>query len=187
MRYFFILLLNGLIISILGAQGNPTNILMRTDTVRTCFARFTDNGGINGNYSPNLNQTLVLCPPAAQHLDTNKISISFNLIDLAAGDRLCIFDGMGVNAPALGCNSNTDFVNRVARATTTNISGCLTVAFTSNATDERSGWDATVGCDRACQNFMGQIDYSSKPMMQKGRIKFELPFGHGFQTQSTES
>ncbi|MEO0044510.1 MAG: hypothetical protein RL329_3958 [Bacteroidota bacterium] len=66
---------------------NPTNILMRTDTVRTCFARFTDNGGINGNYSPNLNQTLVLCPPAAQHLDTNKISISFNLIDLAA---LCV-------------------------------------------------------------------------------------------------
>ncbi len=163
MRLFFTILLNGLITSTLCAQGNPTNILMRTDTVRTCSARFTDNGGINENYAPNLNQTLVLCPPAAQHPDTNKIRISFHRMDLGTGDRLCIFDGIGTGAPALGCNS--DFNNRMARATTANTSGCLTVTFLSNAADERSGWDANVTCDRPCQNFMGQIDYSSKPNM----------------------
>jgi gliding motility-associated-like protein len=141
------------------------DVLMRTDTVRTCFAKFMDSGGTTLPYNPNENHTLVLCPPAGQNPDSNRLSISFNSIDLAAGDMLCFFDGIGTGAPSLGCFSDfTGALRQVIRATAPNTSGCITVTFNSNATEQRSGWDANIICDYACQTFKAKIDYSSRPI-----------------------
>jgi gliding motility-associated-like protein len=162
-RYCLFLLSLGWCINSATAQ---IDVLMRTDTVRTCFAKFMDSGGTTLPYSPNENHTIVLCPPTGQNPDSNRLSISFNSIDLAAGDMLCFFDGIGTSAPSLGCFSDfTGALRQVIRATAPNTSGCITVTFNSNATEQRSGWDANIICDYACQTFLAKIDYSSRPIV----------------------
>ncbi|MEY4933942.1 MAG: hypothetical protein RIS64_301 [Bacteroidota bacterium] len=167
MRYSFTTLL--LSVYWMGAvsaqQATPDDYPMRTGTFRSCFAKFTDSLGAAVNYSPNENRVMTLCPPLTQNADTNKISISFNRIDVAPGDMLCFFDGINTAAPSLGCSADFASTPRVIRATAANPSGCVTVSFTSNGTDERSGWDANVICEYACQNFLGKIDYSSRPIV----------------------
>lgn len=162
-RYYLCLLSLGVLLSRGAAQ---TDVLMRTDTVRTCFAKFMDSGGLNGAYAANENHTIVLCPPAGQNPDSNRLSISFNSIDLGVGDMLCFFDGIGTNAPSLGCFSNfTGSLRQVIRATAPNTSGCITATFNSNATEQKTGWDANIICDYACQTFLAKIDYSSRPIV----------------------
>jgi gliding motility-associated-like protein len=163
LRYSLLLLSFGCFCTQTVAQ---TSVTMRTDTIRTCFSKFTDSGDLNGAYQPNENHTLVLCPPVGQNPDSNHLSISFNSIDLGAGDMLCFFDGIGVNAPSLGCFSNfSGTVNTLIRATAPNASGCITATFNSNGTDQRTGWDANVICDYACQSFSAKIDYLSRPSL----------------------
>ena len=133
------------------------NISMQNGTISTstCGASFFDTGGANGTYSNNQSFTLTICSDDPVN---NHIALGFNLIEIAAGDELCFFDGSNTSAPSLGCAS--DFANNpnlVVETTSRNGSGCMTIRFTSNGSGTANGWSANVICIPSCQTFTTKI------------------------------
>jgi gliding motility-associated-like protein len=133
-----------------------TVINMRNGTASSCDALFFDSGGSTGNYRANESFTLTLCSndPVRNH-----ISLGFDFLDLAPGDELCFYDGNNTSAPMLGCSS--DFgtnQNAIIQTNATNRSGCLTVRFTSNGSNQRKGWVANVICIPSCQTIKAVVD-----------------------------
>jgi subtilisin-like proprotein convertase family protein len=126
---------------------NQTNPLNCAGIVPTGGTNFID--GV-GNYLPNTDQTLVLCPDLAQG---SKVSISFatNIgfeFDIHPTDTLYVYDGPSTSAPLLGAyNSGTNPVGFFVQASfANNPSGCLTLRFRSNGANEGTGWVANVAC-----------------------------------------
>tara|TARA_B100000809_G_C15140446_1_gene532978 strand:- start:4402 stop:7281 length:2880 start_codon:yes stop_codon:yes gene_type:complete len=114
---------------------------------------FFDSGNA-GNYSPNENETIVICPDYA--VSTSKLSISFGtggVFDVDGSDTIFVYDGSNTSAPLLGAhNSITDptgfsHVSSFAN----NPTGCLTIRFKSDGTTEGAGWDATLACVQPAQ------------------------------------
>jgi len=115
-----------------------------------------------GNYAPNMNEVLVLCPDLTQG---SKVSIAFatNIgfeFNIDPSDTLFIYDGPTTSAPLLGAfNSGTNPVGFYVQASfANNPSGCLTLRFVSNGTNEGTGWVANVACGDIPQPFVPHIE-----------------------------
>ncbi|NBX80339.1 MAG: hypothetical protein EBQ94_08185 [Flavobacteriales bacterium] len=132
-----------------------------------CTAINPGSGGTNfidgaGNYPPNSNDTLVLCPDLTQG---SKVSVAFAInigfeFNIDATDTLYVFDGPSTNSPLLGAhNSGTDPNGFYAQASfLNNPSGCLTLVFHSDATLEGTGWVANIACGNLPQPFYPHIE-----------------------------
>ena len=114
------------------------------------------------NYAPNMNEVLVLCPDLSQG---SKVSITFAtnigfFFNIDPSDTLFIYDGPTTNAPLLGAyNSGTNpFGFFVQASFANNPSGCLTLKFVSNGTNEGTGWEANVACNNSLQPFFPHIE-----------------------------
>ncbi len=137
-------------------QTNPLNC---AGIVPTGGTNFID--GV-GNYLPNTDQTLVLCPDLTQG---SKVSISFatNIgfeFDIHPSDTLYVYDGPSTSAPLLGAyNSGTNPVGFFVQASfPNNPSGCLTLRFRSNGVNEGTGWVANVACGNPPQPIQPHIE-----------------------------
>ncbi|MEY4658353.1 MAG: hypothetical protein RJB36_119, partial [Bacteroidota bacterium] len=137
-------------------QTNPLNC---AGIVPTGGTNFID--GV-GNYLPNTDQTLVLCPDLTQG---SKVSISFatNIgfeFDIHPTDTLYVYDGPTTSAPLLGAyNSGTNPVGFFVQASfANNPSGCLTLRFRSNGANEGTGWVANVACGNPPQPIEPHIE-----------------------------
>ena len=115
-----------------------------------------------GNYAPNMNEVLVLCPDLTQG---SKVSIAFatNIgfeFNIDPSDTLFIYDGPTTSSPLLGAfNSGTNPVGFYVQASfANNPSGCLTLRFVSNGTNEGTGWVANVACGDFPQPFVPHIE-----------------------------
>ena len=115
-----------------------------------------------GNYVPNMNEVLVLCPDLTQG---SKVSIAFatNIgfeFNIDPSDTLFIYDGPTTSAPLLGAyNSGTNPVGFYVQASfANNPSGCLTLRFVSNGTNEGTGWVANVACGDIPQPYVPHIE-----------------------------
>jgi subtilisin-like proprotein convertase family protein len=115
-----------------------------------------------GNYAPNMDEVLVLCPDLTQG---SKVSIAFatNIgfeFNIDPSDTLFIYDGPTTSAPLLGAyNSGTSPVGFYVQASfANNPSGCLTLRFVSNGTNEGTGWVANVACGDFPQPFLPHIE-----------------------------
>jgi subtilisin-like proprotein convertase family protein len=115
-----------------------------------------------GNYAPNMNEVLVLCPDLTQG---SKVSIAFatNIgfeFNIDPSDTLFIYDGPTTSAPLLGAyNSGTNPVGFYVQASfANNPSGCLTLRFVSNGTNEGTGWVANVACGDFPQPYIPHIE-----------------------------
>ena len=115
-----------------------------------------------GNYAPNMNEVLVLCPNLTQG---SKVSITFATnsgFDFAIdpSDTLFIYDGPTTSAPLLGAyNSGTNPVGFFVQASfANNPSGCLTLKFVSNGTNDTTGWVANVACANPPQPYVPHIE-----------------------------
>jgi subtilisin-like proprotein convertase family protein len=138
------------------SQTNPLNC---AGIVPTGGTNFID--GV-GNYLPNTDQTLVLCPDLTQG---SKVSISFatNIgfeFDIHPTDTLYVYDGPSTSAPLLGAfNSGTNPVGFFVQASfQNNPSGCLTLRFRSNGASEGTGWVANVACGNPPQPIEPHIE-----------------------------
>ena len=119
-----------------------------------------DSGGINNNYSNNENITYTICPDNPGDI----VSLDFTQFDVESSsntscfDNLAIYDGDSTAAPRIspaGAANNWCF-NRasgvgtgdltLANIQATSASGCITLVFTSNGTNNASGFLATVTC-----------------------------------------
>lgn len=138
------------------SQTNPLNC---AGIVPTGGTNFID--GV-GNYLPNTDQTLVLCPDLTQG---SKVSISFatNIgfeFDIHPTDTLYVYDGPSTSSPLLGAyNSGTNPVGFFVQASfQNNPSGCLTLRFRSNGVSEGTGWVANVACGNPPQPIVPHIE-----------------------------
>ncbi len=115
-----------------------------------------------GNYAPNMDEVLVLCPDLTQG---SKVSIAFatNIgfeFNIDPSDTLFIYDGPTTSAPLLGAyNSGTNPIGFYVQASfANNPSGCLTLRFVSNGTNEGTGWVANVACGDIPQPYVPHIE-----------------------------
>ena len=68
------------------------------------------------------------------------------------------FDGPDDTAPMLSCVE--DFAPGspfIIQATAANVSGCVTVVFTSDASGEGAGWSAQINCVPSCQIIQARL------------------------------
>ncbi len=127
----------------------------------SCGGVFVDSGNATGNYGPNENYTITLCPDGSSG---THLKISFSGVDIPFGDELCFFDGSNTLAPSLGCASSfLPGAPFIIQASPLNAGGCITVTFNSNASGQGKGWLGAISCVPACQAFTAIIS-SSDPV-----------------------
>ncbi len=137
-----------------------------TPMVIACGGFLTDDGLQASDYSPNSNDTTVVCPDPAIPLDQIS-TLSFNVFDLGFGDQLSIFNGNSVNAPLMGTFQGTDIVTQSFYST--DVSGCLTVVFISDADASVGNFSAEITCGIPCANPQVNITLN-QPDFQPTRI-----------------
>lgn len=106
----------------------------------SCGTTVYDPGGVSGNYPNNANVTYTYCPSVAGQV----VTIDFTMVDTQAGvDILEIYNGPNTLAPLIGTLSG---VGDPSPITSTHASGCITVRFTSNNSNNAAGWAANITC-----------------------------------------
>jgi hypothetical protein len=137
-----------------GFSGNAGPLTFTTPP--GCGSTFFDNGGAFGNYTANANVVNTICPDIPGEI----VTVSFSAFNTESGwDPLYIFDGPTTASPKVASANGAPFGNNVYGTggywgnaipgpfTATNVSGCLTVAFTSDGSVQFSGYAATVACN----------------------------------------
>ncbi len=128
---------------------------MGTPTVTTCGGFFLDSGGRNNEYSPNEDLITTICSDGSSGTHTQ---LTFSVPDIAIGDQLCFFDGIDTSATQLTCHNEFDpGAPFIVQATAANTSGCLTVRFRSNGSNQGRGWSASIACIAACQTIQADL------------------------------
>ena len=139
-------------------QANPIDCSLYQDGSVT---NFFDNGGA-GNYLPNANDTIVICPDLP---NGPKVTVAFGINagfswNVDGSDFIYVFDGPDVNAPLLGVYNSVTNPNGFTHTSTfeNNPSGCLTIVFISDGANEGTGWGANVTCSGPAQPFTPTIE-----------------------------
>lgn len=146
----------------LPANAQEVFVLDGTD-IRSCGGLFTDSGGQAGQYAANENYTITICPEEGG--DGSHVQLVFSATDFGAGDRLCFYDGSDTNAPMLACSDEFPLEFFIVQATAANASGCVTVTFESDATENGDGWEATINCIQACQTITAELASATPAVM----------------------
>jgi gliding motility-associated-like protein len=116
---------------------------------------FTDSGGKNNAYQANEKHQMTFCPDAKMG---TQVLMNFPALDLAAGSRLCFFDGTDTLATRLLCVDAAMAVQGFnVQSSITNKTGCITVFFSAGAKTAQ-GWLATVRSVSPCQSIQVAID-----------------------------
>ena len=114
----------------------PTNNLGNGD-LTDCSGTLFDSGGGSGNYA---NDEIIIETYCSDAGDC--ITIDFTAFNTEDGvDVLTIYDGTNGTGTWLGDYSGTN-----SPGTVTSISGCLTFVWSSDFSDNDSGWEATISC-----------------------------------------
>ena len=143
----------------MGDVGFPQNNPIDCTTFGISGNNFQSPGG--GSYPANFNDTTVFCPNLS--LGT-KVTLTFAInagftFDVDGSDSIYVYDGPNTSSPLLGVhNSVTDPNGFAYQASWSNPSGCLTVVFISNNSNQGSGWLANVQCGNQFQPFIPHIE-----------------------------
>lgn len=122
--------------------GNAQDVTIASGDFNTCNESLNDTNPI-GPYGPNENETLTVCPDG----DETILNIYFISFGLGAGDTLTIYNGGDVFSPVIGEYTGTALSN--ANITSDNPQGCLTLQWTSDAT-EQGDFGAIFYCGPPC-------------------------------------
>ena len=143
----------------MGEPGFPPSNPIDCATFGVSGNNFQSPGG--GSYPANFNDTTVFCPDL--NLGT-KVTLTFAInagftFNVDGSDSIYVYDGPSTTAPLLGAhNSVTDPNGFAYQASWNNPSGCLTVVFISNNSNESSGWLANVQCGNQFQPFIPHLE-----------------------------
>lgn len=143
---------------------NGQNFVMDGNPVSTCSGFFLDSGGGDNPYGPNETITQTICATGIAG-DGTHIQLVFSGVNFPEGDSLFFFDGDNVNAPAF--NPANDFEPDspfIIQATAANGTGCVTVQFVSDGSNESEGWSAEINCVSSCQNIQAVLVSSDPPV-----------------------
>src|SRR5690606_15646928 len=147
-----------------GFDSKSQNYLMGGPAVNSCAGFFLDSGGGNNNYAPNENFVATVCPDGSTGTHTR---LYFSPVDLRTGDQLCFYDANTADPmKLLSCADDFEFGDPfIIQATAANSSGCITVTFVSNASQQGSGWNARIECVPSCQSIQAEIASSAPAAM----------------------
>jgi len=111
-----------------------------------CQGFLVDTGLSAGDYGPNEDITMTVCPEAPETI----ITLYWALANLGPGDILQIFDGPDDSAPLIGTYIEYEAQGLEIFATEDNPGGCLTLHFTSDGAGEGS-FVAEMSCGYPCE------------------------------------
>lgn len=138
------------------AQSYPIDTY-DTQTVNTCTGTFYDSGGSRGSYSNNEDYEVTFCSDNGDNMQ-----LDFTSWNVEGGwDYLYIHDGSSTSATLLGTYSGTSPGTITASGT------CLTVRFTSDGSEIRMGWEASIACTTppTCTDFgVLVVNYNNSTM-----------------------
>lgn len=154
-HFLLLLLFFNVCLSNANAQVYP----LSNGTIHTCSGKLTDSGGQLGSYKANEKITETVCSDNATNA---QIRLSFYSSDIKTGDELCIYDGTDLTAPLITCSTDHNNFPFVVKASSANISGCLTLQFKSNNFIQGQGWEADINCIPTCQKINATIDIVSQ-------------------------
>ena len=143
----------------MGEPGFPPSNPIDCATFGVSGNNFQSPGG--GSYPANFNDTTVFCPDL--NLGT-KVTLTFAInagftFNVDGSDSIYVYDGPNTSSPLLGVhNSVTDPNGFAYQASWNNPSGCLTVVFISNNSNQGSGWLANVQCGNQFQPFIPHLE-----------------------------
>lgn len=119
-------------------------IFQEDGTFTTCSGFYYDSGGPDGNYAANENSTVTICSD-----DPNGVlTLDYTAWQVEGGwDFYTIYDGDDDTAPVLYTYAaGGDPAPGLIQVTPANVSGCLTISFTSDGSVQQSGWIAEISC-----------------------------------------
>ena len=148
-----------------GVIGFGQNVNMTNGSSSQCSGNFYDSGGSAGNYLNGESYIYTFCPssPGA------KMVINFTSFSLEnSWDFLYVYDGNSTAAPSLGAYTGTTGPGLVT-ATLTNVTGCITIKFTSDISGVYAGWAAVISCSTPCPTINSGIA-STTPAAAAGII-----------------
>ncbi len=163
-----------LLFSILFSVSLTAQVFVIEDgvTINSCSGTFVDTGGATGPYSGNESITYVIYPETAGQL----VQLDFTAFATQAGaDVMAIYNADdALDATTLFGNfsgttaaSSPGFVS----ATQDNVSGCITIVFTSSGGVNDTGWVADISCFEPCQTIVSVLDSSSPESNDDGYIQ----------------
>ncbi|MBI1837919.1 MAG: gliding motility-associated C-terminal domain-containing protein [Flavobacteriia bacterium] len=135
------------------------NSTVNNQTFSTCNGFIIDSGGQGGiGYSNNEDVVITFCPSTPG----DQISITFNTFALSMADDnpapnvenvdyMYVYDGNSTAANTLGNYKNNELLGVVIQATPQNLTGCITLRFTSN-TIGTGMFSASVSCSTPCDD-----------------------------------
>ena len=131
---------------LLSATSFAQEIAISNTTLETCQGFLVDTGLSAGDYGPNEDITMTVCPEAPETI----ITLYWALANLGPGDILQIFDGPDDTAPLLGTYIEYEAQGLELFASEDNPTGCLTLHFTSDGAGEGS-FVAEMSCGYPCE------------------------------------
>ena len=139
-------------------RGQTTVLMGSQASVTNCNILIYDDGGLTGNYAPNVNETLTIL---SNDPNNGCVMVEITDLDIDASDTLFIYDGVGTSGPVLHKINNDNYdptgTFRYA-ATIQNTTGALTLQFTSDGSGEGTGFEIRTSCIAPCQRITLHID-----------------------------
>ena len=148
------------------ASSIAQEIAISNTTLETCEGFLVDTGLSAGDYGPNEDITMTVCPEAPETI----ITLYWALANLGPGDILQIFDGPDDSAPLLGTYIEYEAQGLELFASEDNPTGCLTLHFTSDAAGEGS-LSAEMSCGYPCERPFAIVESGNPFRIWLARVK----------------
>ncbi|MBR3573244.1 MAG: gliding motility-associated C-terminal domain-containing protein [Bacteroidales bacterium] len=142
----------------LGSYAQSVVLMGAQQSVTNCNIIIYDDGGLNGNYASNVNETLTIL---SNDPNNGCVMVEITDLDIDTTDTLTIYDGVGTTGPVLHKinNSNYDVTGTFRYAATIqNNTGAITLQFTSDASGVGTGFEIRTSCIAPCQRITLEID-----------------------------
>jgi hypothetical protein len=139
-----------------GGDRSDTTAAVSFTTAPACGDDFYDNGGLANVYSANSNDLLTLCPD----VPGERVRLTFTSFDVESSwDALYVFDGPNTGSPLIASTNPAPNGNNVYGGggwwgtaapgpfVSSDPTGCITVAFTSDGSVQYNGWEGLISCE----------------------------------------
>ncbi len=118
-----------------------------TQLISACAGVVTDTGGSGAGYGQGESESITICPPPGEET----VWIEWQVFELDPTSEISVYDGDAAVGFPLGQGSNDELAGSVFVASAFNVSGCLTITFTSGVGDDVEGDFAfSINCGQPC-------------------------------------
>ena len=131
----------------LGALVHAQVSIADEDLIEGCDGVVTDSGGSGAGYGPDESHSITICPPEGEET----VWIEWQVFDLDPTSTISVYDGENTLSALLAQGSNDQLAGNTYVAGIGNLSGCLTITFTSGSgADVEGDFAFSINCGQPC-------------------------------------